>query len=122
MNKFPKKERLTSKKLIKELFSKGSSFFLYPFKTFYLKNLPDVQGGQVLITIPKKNFKNAVKRNLIKRRFKEAYRLNKQIIQNNQKAASFLVGFVYISKEILPYSEIESKLKIILKRLNENKI
>jgi ribonuclease P protein component len=123
LSKFPKKERLASKKLIKELFSKGSSFFLYPIKSFYLVNYPQApEVNQVIISIPKKNFKSAVKRNLLKRRIREAYRLNKHILQNQDASLQFLVGFVYISKDILSYKEIESKLKTILKRLSEHKL
>jgi ribonuclease P protein component len=123
LNKFPKKERLSSKKLIKELFSKGSSFFLYPFKIFYLANYPESTPAvdQVLISVPKKHFKSAVKRNSVRRKIKEAYRLNKPVIKESDRSLYYIIGFVYISKDILPYNEIDLKLKAILKRLSETK-
>src|SRR4051812_43206035 len=77
--KFPKEERLSSKKLIEELFSKGSSYYLYPFRLLVKdEKLPEGQlFPQVLISVPKKKFKKAVDRNRLRRQIKEAYRLNK---------------------------------------------
>lgn len=115
---FPKEERLSSKKSIKELFSRGSSFFIYPFKVIYLTGNSPVP--QVLFTVPKKSFKKAVDRNIVRRRLKEAYRLNKQIILPDQeKTLSLSIAFVYVAKEILPYKQLETKLKKCLLRLSQ---
>ncbi len=114
---FPKSERLHSKKLIQELFTEGSSFYLYPFKLIYLKQ-PDAESDQVLISVSKKKFKHAVTRNLIKRRIKEAYRLNKHLISHKDDASDkVLIGYIYTGKEVLPYQLIEAKLKKSLYRL-----
>jgi ribonuclease P protein component len=117
---FRKEERLHNKKMIKELFDKGSSFFLYPFKIFYVQD-PDISGkNRILISVSKKIYKRAVDRNLIKRRIKEAYRLNKSILANGEKnKLPLLVGFIFVAKQILSYNEIESKLKSVLLRLQE---
>jgi ribonuclease P protein component len=118
---FHKTERLNNKKLIKELFDKGSSFFLYPFKVFY-KPAPPNSRTQVLFSIPKRNFKKAVDRNKIKRRLRESYRRNKTILYDKDKNdVSFLIAYIYISKEILSYKEIEDKLKSSLMRLQNVK-
>src|ERR1700712_260756 len=78
---FPKKEKLCSEKLIQEVFKKGKSIYLYPFKLYYLNNsITPLQFPQILFSVPKKNFKKAVDRNNIKRKLKEAYRLNKSKI------------------------------------------
>ncbi len=116
-----KHEILRSKKSIKELFENGSSFFLYPFKVQFLPN-PDSQNNQVLFSVSKRNFKKAVDRNLLRRRLREAYRLNKNILTTNQKEQfSFSIALIYISKFKLPYKEIEDKLKQVFIRLNKTK-
>lgn len=115
---FQKSERLNSKKSIKELFSKGSSFFIYPFKVIYLAGNSPVP--QVLFTVPKKSFKKAVERNLIRRRVKEIYRLNKHIIWSEAgESISLSVAFIYVAKDILPYNQMETKLKKCLLRLSQ---
>jgi ribonuclease P protein component len=106
--KFQKEERLNREKLIKELFDKGSSFYLFPFKVLVLNN-PDktYQFHQVLISVSKRNFKRAVDRNLIKRRMREAFRLNKNRIAASNK---LLIAYIYNAKEILTFAQIEERL------------
>ena len=79
MYTFRKEERLCSRKYLDLLFKNGSSFLLYPFRVSYLfiDEPADVQ-AQVVINVPKKRYKRAVDRNLLKRRIREAYRLNKE--------------------------------------------
>src|SRR5688572_1261178 len=80
--KFPKSERLSGKRLIDELFEKGSSQFLYPFWILCLNEIKRETGlyPKVLFSIPKKNFKRAVDRNRIRRQLREAYRKHKKAI------------------------------------------
>jgi len=114
-----KHEILRSKKIIQELFDNGSSFFLYPFKVFYLPNLTQ-NTNQVLFTVSKRYYKRAVDRNLIRRRIREAYRLNKNyLIADQHELFSLSIALIYISKSKLPYSEIENKLKQVFTRLNK---
>lgn len=116
---FPKSERLHSKKLIQELFDKGSSFYLYPFKVIYLPEA-DTEDNQVLISVSKRKFKNAVTRNLIKRKVKEAYRLNKNLLTTESETfPKALIGYIYTANDILPYETIEAKLKKSLARLKK---
>jgi len=117
---FKKEERITSKKLIQELFSKGSSFYLYPFKVIWLAK-PDQNTGhrQILISVPKRKFKRAVDRNLLKRRIREAYRLNKQIISPLQINKTFSIVYIYTTNKILPQNLISKKLISSLKKLEE---
>lgn len=119
---FPKSERLHSKKLIQELFTEGSSFYLYPFKVIYLPNV-HTDANQVLVSVSKKKFKLAVTRNKLKRLIKEAYRLNKHLLTDSQSTSSkLLIGYIYTSKEVLPYELIEAKLKKSLLRLSKEQV
>lgn len=113
---FSKSERLSTKTLIKELFDKGSSFYFHPFKVLFLP-YDDTQVHQLLISVPKKNHKSAVSRNKLKRRIREAYRLNKQILPPEKK---HLIAYIYTSKEILSFAEIEKSIIKINSKLNES--
>ena len=112
--RFPKGEKLVSKKDIEELFKHGSSFYLRPL----LIKFKATDGGKnkVLFSVSKRNFKRAVDRNLIKRRMREIYRLNKHILQTDSNTF-YHIAFVYVDKSILPYDQIEPKLKKLIKRL-----
>lgn len=120
MKTFSKSERLHSKKLVDELFSKGSSFVIYPLKVIHLPSpAPDPSHHQVLVSVPKKTFKRAVDRNKIKRRIKEAYRLHKQDLRAAIPHKFLLIGYIYIGKEFADYETIEGKLKQSVSRLIE---
>ncbi len=120
---FPKAERLCSHNVINDLFSNGKAFVSYPFRVlFYETELPKEVDSQILFTVSKKKFKRAVHRNLIKRRSKEAYRLNKapltQFLENHPQQIAIAV--VYIASESLSYSKIEKGMvKTIQKLITE---
>ena len=113
---FQKEERLSKEKLIQELFDKGSSFYLYPFKVFFMPN-PDQAHAchQVMFSISKRNFKNAVDRNLLKRRIREGYRLNKSKLPVQNK---LVIAYIYSVKDILPSAQIHERLVKTFKRLD----
>ncbi len=116
---FPKSLRLCSHNTISDLFTKGEAFVCYPFRVVYLDTtFEDNVDSKVLISVSKKKFKRAVWRNLIKRRCKEAYRLNRnefsEFLQDNNKQIAF--ALVYLPKEILEYHVIE---KGMIKMLNK---
>lgn len=114
---FGKAERLYSKKIIQELFTKGSSFYLHPFKVILLKNTDQSASfHQVLVSVSKRNFKKAVDRNTIKRRMKEGYRLQKGVLQNQTK---LVIAFLYMAKEILPSTEIHKSILASFKKINQ---
>lgn len=123
----PKSERLHSKKAIGTLFSKGQRFSQFPLKFTYLlaphsgeTSEKDLKPVQILFSVSKRNFKLAVHRNKLKRRLKEAYRLNKtEIIASIPEGFSLLVAVNYMTNKKLPFSELESKLKLGLSRLEE---
>lgn len=118
---FSKSERLSSEILIKELFSKGSSFYLYPFKIFFHEKTNLSNTNQVLITVPKRSFKKAVDRNLLKRRIREAYRLrNNECFRDLLIDRAFSIGIIYTSKDKLAFDIIEKKLILVFRRLLKN--
>lgn len=112
-----KSEILRKKKLIKELFLNGSSFFLHPYKFFYIPST-ESENNQILFSVSKKHFRQAVKRNKIKRRIREAYRLNKNQLTIDKNNIYYSIAIVYISKLVLPYQDIEKGLIKALQRLN----
>jgi len=124
---FTKEERLCSKKLIEELFAGGHSFFEYPFKIVYLivdedspwfKTFP----AKVLFTISKRKFKLATDRNKLKRLMREGYRKQKYLLYKNLSSKKIKTGiaYIYTAKEMLPYQEIEKKIKTSIVRLKQD--
>ncbi len=118
---FKKKEHLCSKKRISALYSKGNQFFYYPFKVIWL-NIESYTGEspvQLLITVSKKNISSAVSRNLIKRRIREAYRLNKNYFYDylTKTSKQNILILHYTEKKIISYKEMKTKIILILQRL-----
>ncbi|MEP1033849.1 ribonuclease P protein component [Ekhidna sp.] len=113
---FSKQEKLTGKKKIEGLFKNGSSFYLGDFQIRH-QQTDEFGSYQILISVPKRNFKRAVDRNLLKRRIREAYRLNKELLPNQANSNSLYIGFVYLSKQILTFQDIQAQLIKCLERL-----
>ena len=119
---FQKDQRLSSQKIIDQLFKSGHRFTLFPFLVVWLPvELKSSSSIQILISVSKKNFKKAVDRNLIKRRIREAYRKNKQHYSDDadMKAKQYAIGIIYIGSEILSYKEVEEKIILVLQRLQK---
>ena len=117
---FPKRERLTSKKKIEELFKKGSSVYLYPFRLQYLPGPPaDDARPEVLFSVSKRYFKRAVDRNTIRRRLREAYRTGRAGLLGGVPPAKLpaCVAFVYTAKEPLPFDLLKKKLILVWQRM-----
>jgi ribonuclease P protein component len=103
---FPKEEKLKREKQIQEVFAKGSSITVFPLKVLYLKTENKISKFQVGFTVPKKNFRSAVKRNRVKRLLREAYRLNKHRIFNKTEG-SYAFMFLYLGKELPSFKDLE---------------
>jgi ribonuclease P protein component len=121
MYTFKKEERLCNKKLIDELFHNGSSFLCYPFRVSWLAvTEPSPYPAQILFAVAKKRYKKAVDRNLIKRRMREAYRLQKQQYLYDQLTIGekkIILSVGYIGKTIEPYDLMEKKMLKLLGQL-----
>jgi len=111
---FSKSERLCSKKSIAELFENGNSFFCFPFQIVWIESPSEITSpAQVAFSVSKKSFKLAVKRNLIKRRIKEAYRKNKHSLYEFLNSGNIKIIFMIIFKDnsIPDYKIIEKSVK-----------
>ncbi|SDR73692.1 ribonuclease P protein component [Formosa sp. Hel1_31_208] len=122
---YPKKEKLKSQKLIEKLFSEGKSIGAYPLRIVYLKsNFEDDTRFKTGVSVSKRNFKNAVDRNHIKRLLREAYRLNKAVYFNNI-LSSYALMILYIGKDGTDFESINTKMKDLLdafsKKVSETK-
>ena len=119
---FKKEERLCSIRLIQSLFRDGSSFVVYPFRVVYM-TVPvlDVP-AQVLISISKRRFKLAVKRNRLKRLMREAYRLEKPsdlypFLQEH--SLHLCLALQYVGQEELPLPLLQEKMAKVFGRLKD---
>lgn len=111
---FNKQERLCSKKQMDLLFSKGSSTFGHPLKFIFIAVETNLQfPAQALFVVPKRQFKKAHDRNKLKRRMREAYRLNKLNFyeQLNSANKKIICAFIYVGKKQEEYATIEKAIK-----------
>ena len=120
-----KSERLCSKTLVERLFAGGNhSFPAFPLRVVYMPLEPNEGTADVsiLISVPKKRFKRAVKRNLVKRQVREAYRRNKYLlldalkVQGDKKIA---LAFIWLDNQIHSSDEVERKVKKLLIHITE---
>ena len=117
---FPKTERLHLKRQISDLFEKGEKWSCFPFRVILNFSTTDenASNAQVLVSVSKRNFKNATDRNRLKRQMREAYRLKKDpflksISSLSSENQNLLVhiGFIYTSKNKEPWALIERKIE-----------
>ncbi len=122
---FRKEDKLKSRKAIEHLFAKGKSFSNFPFRVVWIpaNEKATLQAG---VGVSNRNFKKAVDRNRIKRLMREAYRLQKNDLQQHlkDKERSMSVFFLYQGKELPQYEDVFEKIGTAIKRLiklsNEN--
>ncbi len=114
-NTLPKKERLCGKTSISLLLAKGKHGNVPNMRYLFMKNTGE-EHNRIMISVPKKFFKRAVKRNLLKRRIRESYRRQKHCLTVE---GGLDVLFMYSTKEILSYQEIYDAVGAIIEKINE---
>lgn len=114
----PKKERLCSRILIERLFTGGSkSLPAFPLRIVYMpvegEGLPTVT---MMVSVSKKRFKRAVKRNRVKRQIREAYRKQKDILLEPLLASGkkLAIAFIWLDNELHGSAEVNAKVKRLL--------
>ncbi|WP_440134179.1 ribonuclease P protein component [Chitinophaga sancti] len=120
---FTKEERLKSRKIIETLFREGKAFSVFPYRVVYMPvDNPiapyPVQAG---FSVSTKRFPHAVDRNRVKRLTRECYRLQKgelyEQLRAQQPNGQLAVFFIYTDKKIAPFTTLQHKISLILKKL-----
>ena len=122
MFEFPKNQKLCNEKSIARLFENGNSVSEKPFRIIYnIDNNNEDIFLKALIVVPKKRVRLASDRNVIKRRVKEAYRLQKSELEKYLKSNhhQLNLAIIYQKHEIADYKLIDEKIKLLFRRLKE---
>lgn len=126
--KLSKWERICGRTLLEKLFTggKSKSFSVFPLRVVYLlTNQPDGDlqheaPVKMMVSVSKRHFKRAVKRNRVKRQVREAYRLNKEIVVSSMADSpnrQLLLGFIWMSDVLHDTDTVERSMQVLLKRV-----
>ena len=125
-NTLNNKERIKSRKQLETLFGcgKSRSMAAFPVRLVYMTNdcATDAPQLMMMVSVSKRHFKHAVKRNRVKRQIREAYRLNKHILapaSEKLEGKTLSMGFIWLSDEIMPTERVEKSVVNLMQRLNE---
>lgn len=122
-NTLSKSERLNKKLIIDRLFAGGNkSLLAYPLRVVYMPVERRDERVCMLVSVPKKRFRRAVKRNRVKRQVREAYRKNKYTLWHVLEEADICLalGFIWLDDKLYASDEVEEKVKNLLIRITEN--
>lgn len=107
--------------MIDDLFHNGSSFFIYPYRVVFIR-VDGASSVQVLLSVSKRRFRHAVHRNLLKRRMRECYRLQKGeslCPATEGKPYGLAVAVQYVSKELLDFPFLYERMAAVLTKLQD---
>ena len=112
-----KDERLCSRKALEELFGGGhQSVSAFPVRAVFMPN--ELGIVRILVSVSKRYFKRAVKRNRIKRQLREAYRMQRELLQPLDGGLD--IAFLWTSDELLPTETVFQKMRNLLLRIHES--
>ena len=121
-NTFRKPERLCSRKEIDRLFAKGSAITVFPLRLMYISRdeLTEI-AAKTMFVVPKRNFRKAHDRNLLRRRMREAFRINKNSLYKKLDGSGKCVSMalLFTGRKEENYETIESATVELLRRLEE---
>ena len=107
----PKAERLCGRNAVAQLFEKGKGGVSGCLRYKYLRR-PDAEVSRIMVSVPKRSFKRAVKRNLLKRRMRESYRLQKEKLAPGRD-----LMLIYTDRELLPFTAIHAAVGAALETI-----
>lgn len=101
------------------MFDQGESGFIFPFRFVWFAEADTEPSAEVLFSVPKKFHKRANKRNLLRRRTKESYRLNKKLLSGGEHFANIDLALIYSSKSALSYKTIDHAIRNVLEAISK---
>ena len=115
-NKFPCYERVKSRNTAKRLFGDCGGGFVFPVKYKLIVEESASPTVEALFSVPKRNHKRANRRNLLRRRMRESFRLAKSslVAIAHERGLKVSIAMIYVSKEELPYNTIDNAITRIL--------
>ncbi|MBE6175382.1 MAG: ribonuclease P [Rikenellaceae bacterium] len=115
-NTFSALERVKLRSVVAQLFGDCASGFVFPIKYKYIVEESTAPGVAVLFSVPKRLHKRANRRNLLRRRMRESYRLSKEALRDvaESRGLAIKIAFIYVSKEELTYKAIDDAIVNIL--------
>ena len=120
MNTLPKSERVSGKTSVSALMSRGRWGFARGLKYCYLVNEGEEGvpvANRVMVSVPKRLFKRAVKRNLLKRRLREAYRTQKDILP----PSGIDLLLLYNTEEVMDSRMVQEQVEAILRKIGDER-
>ena len=111
----PQSERLRGKTRIDNLFANAKGVLSYPYRALFTPN--GEEKSVIMVSIPKRKFKHATDRNLLRRRTREAYRLNKVLLANQTANKGFDIAFLYIGDKKEEFSYLQKKMCDLLNKI-----